>query len=659
MDNLVSLLTQLSDSQVRAFRHTATLFAMSLMTGLVRVLVTVTKVQKQMSQKLEREENMTSNKRDVSSVEVLIDKLEELKENQEETQKMLTYMFKSVFVHRYRDVVEDIRYLCLAELGVWLLECPMMFMEDSYLKYLGWCLHDKVGSVRLTCIKALLPLYSCRDMDKLVLLTDKFKERMVSLILDKEIDVSVYAIQLLECLVKYQPNTLTDQHCEMVYELVYSTHRTVSRAAGSFLQQRLFSPNMEVEQVRTKRGKMRLPNTKLIRDLMQFFIESEMPEYEAYLVDSFIDNPMVKDWECMTDLLIEEHGPEEEELDDSQETALIFLMVASIKQVVTGEPPSGRGPLRKVLSAKDNRQMALEKELMSTHFMSTLPQLIHKYLPDQAKVSKLLSIPQFMNLEMFTISRQEKALDSLLRLLQEVVEKHSEEVVLEEVFKTLILLCNPQSSSYTRCNARRAQLVAMVVKQFKESLEEYNSLIAGELEPDQDEIYFLELSSRKLSLLYNHYDIGQAEVWEDLLDLVKRGADRYKEDVSGWESEEAVRSALLGCYFGLMWDKRAGRRKGLRERVDRFIIVCRGLVVHAMASKLAEEAFISICDLLVLFGFVREGEEELRLKPSEEMADELVRYLGEQIFLEQERNGMEEDGELQVHAEKLLKKRLE
>ena len=203
----------------------------------------------------------------------------------------------------------------------------------------------------------------------------------------------------------------------MVYELVYSTHRTVARAAGSFLQQKLLMPSMAQEQVRTKRGKKRLANTPLLRNLIQFYIESDRPGYEAYLVDSLLDNPMVKDWECMTDLLVEECGQNEEDLDDSQETALVMLMVASIKQLVTGEFPAGRGPStgKRVNSAKDLRQMALEKEVVTTHFMVTLPSIMHKYLPDQVKVSQLLTIPQFMNLEMFTTSRQERALDGLLK----------------------------------------------------------------------------------------------------------------------------------------------------------------------------------------------------------------------------------------------------
>ena len=192
MDNLVSLLTMLSASQVRPFRHTSTLSSMSLMTALVHVWVTVSKVQQNMRQYLEREEDRSSNQRELDKMEKLATRLEEMEENQEEIQKMLTYMFKSVFVHRYRDVVDDIRCVCLTELGVWMMECPVLFMEDSYLKYLGWPLHDKVGSVRLCAIKSLLPLYGCREMkDKLVLFTEKFKERLVSLVLDKDLEVSV------------------------------------------------------------------------------------------------------------------------------------------------------------------------------------------------------------------------------------------------------------------------------------------------------------------------------------------------------------------------------------------------------------------------------------------------------------------------------------
>ena len=109
-------------------------------------------------------------------------------------------------------------------------------------------------------------------------------------------------------------------------------YRAVAQAAGEFLNVRLFSEQEMDPDLRTRRGKKRLANTPHIRDLVQFFIESELHEHGAYLVDSLIEsNDMMKDWECMTDLLLEEPGPNEEALDNNQETSLIEIMVCCIK----------------------------------------------------------------------------------------------------------------------------------------------------------------------------------------------------------------------------------------------------------------------------------------------------------------------------------------
>lgn len=70
----------------------------------------------------------------------------ELEENMEEIKNMLTYMFKSVFVHRYRDTLPEIRSICMTEIGIWMIKFSTNFLDDSYLKYIGWTLHDKVSS---------------------------------------------------------------------------------------------------------------------------------------------------------------------------------------------------------------------------------------------------------------------------------------------------------------------------------------------------------------------------------------------------------------------------------------------------------------------------------------------------------------------------------
>ena len=99
------------------------------------------------------------------------------------------------------------------------------------------------------------------------------------------------------------------------------------------------------------------------------------------------------------------------------------LKVCCIRQAATGEPPVGRGPTRKGLSAKELKQVSDDKQALTAHFIQALPHLLHKYLPDAEKIANLMVIPQYFDLDIYTTSRQEKNLDRLLSLIQEIVEK--------------------------------------------------------------------------------------------------------------------------------------------------------------------------------------------------------------------------------------------
>lgn len=144
MDNVISLLTGLSDSQVRAFRHTATLAAMKLMTALVDVALLVSINFDNAARQYDMERSKSADEISSERLEALIQKRTELEENMDEIKNMLTYMFKSVFVHRYRDTLPEIRGICMVEIGIWMQKFSQNFLDDSYLKYIGWTLHDKV-----------------------------------------------------------------------------------------------------------------------------------------------------------------------------------------------------------------------------------------------------------------------------------------------------------------------------------------------------------------------------------------------------------------------------------------------------------------------------------------------------------------------------------
>jgi len=43
------------------------------------------------------------------------------------------------------DAIAEIRAICIEEIGVWMKMYSDAFLNDSYLKYVGWTMHDKVG----------------------------------------------------------------------------------------------------------------------------------------------------------------------------------------------------------------------------------------------------------------------------------------------------------------------------------------------------------------------------------------------------------------------------------------------------------------------------------------------------------------------------------
>uniref|UniRef100_A0A182JTG5 SCD domain-containing protein n=1 Tax=Anopheles christyi TaxID=43041 RepID=A0A182JTG5_9DIPT len=666
MDNVISLLTGLSDSQVRAFRHTATLAAMKLMTALVDVALLVSVQFDMAARQYETERTKPRDKRAADRLESLMARRSELEENMDEIKNMLTYMFKSVFVHRYRDTLPDIRAICMSEIGIWMMKFSSNFLDDSYLKYIGWTLHDKVGDVRLKCLQALLPLYENEELKgKLELFTSKFKDRIVAMTLDKEYEAAVHAVKLVINILKSHQDILADKDSEIVYELVYSSHRGVAQAAAEFLNVRLFRADPNAPAVFTRRGKQRLPNTPLMRDLVQFFIESELHEHGAYLVDSIIDsNPMIKDWECYTDLLLEEPGQFEEMLDNKQESTLIEIMVSAVRQSATGEPPVGRGSSRKMtLSAKEIKQVQDDKQRLTEHFIQTLPLLLHKYSADAEKLTNLLAIPQYFDIELFTTTRQEANLQALLDKMTHVMSTHVDREVLETCAKTLEFLCTDGSAIYTRCDLVRSNVIDECVNRYKEAIDDYRNVIAGDEIPNEDEVYNVNISLKKVSTLFSCHNLNPWNLFDSLYqDIEERIAGKSTETGI---PKEALVYCIEACFFSINWglyhletamDRSQVPQEAheLSRNLHKYQNACNHLVQYDDESTVQEAAFMSICDLLVVFsdqlrGHADENIQSLVYAPNEEQQQLLNEFVQTTVFATEQEEGQDETRIEELH----------
>uniref|UniRef100_A0A1D5QYX3 Cohesin subunit SA n=1 Tax=Macaca mulatta TaxID=9544 RepID=A0A1D5QYX3_MACMU len=592
MDTVISLLTGLSDSQVRAFRHTSTLAAMKLMTALVNVALNLSIHQDNTQRQYEAERNKMIGKRANERLELLLQKRKELQENQDEIENMMNSIFKGIFVHRYRDAIAEIRAICIEEIGVWMKMYSDAFLNDSYLKYVGWTLHDRQGEVRLKCLKALQSLYTNRELfPKLELFTNRFKDRIVSMTLDKEYDVAVEAIRLVTLILHGSEEALSNEDCENVYHLVYSAHRPVAVAAGEFLHKKLFSRHdPQAEEALAKRRGRNSPNGNLIRMLVLFFLESELHEHAAYLVDSLWESSqeLLKDWECMTELLLEEPVQGEEAMSDRQESALIELMVCTIRQAAEAHPPVGRGTGKRVLTAKERKTQIDDRNKLTEHFIITLPMLLSKYSADAEKVANLLQIPQYFDLEIYSTGRMEK----------------------------------------------------------------------GE-EADDDDIYNVLSTLKRLTSFHNAHDLTKWDLFGNCYRLLKTGIEH------GAMPEQIVVQALQCSHYSILWqlvkitDGSPSKEDllVLRKTVKSFLAVCQQCLSN-VNTPVKEQAFMLLCDLLMIFSHQlmtggREGLQPLVFNPDTGLQSELLSFVMDHVFIDQDEENQSMEGDEEDEANKI------
>ncbi|KAJ6655567.1 hypothetical protein lerEdw1_005038 [Lerista edwardsae] len=616
LDNLVALLTGMSDSQVRAFRHTGTLAAMKLMTGLVCVAQSVIRQKDNSQRQYEAERTKGPSRRAPAKLEGLMEQRREFQEKQDELENLMNAIFKGVFVHRYRDLVPDIRAICIEEMGQWIQHYSTSFLADGYLKYIGWTLHDKQREVRLKCLCTLQGLYRSREVAaQMELFTSRFKERMVSMVLDKEPQVAVEAVKLLTLILQNAEDVLTDPDCERVLPLVYASSRPLAAAAGDFLYQKLF-----VLEARASEEEDRSEGTRVfLQLLLAFFIESQFHDHAAYLVDSLWDSAaaLLKDWPVLTGLLLEE--PPAEGLNDQQESSLIMILVASMRQATEGQPPVGRCTGKKPLSARERKAQAEDRLRLTRHLIPLLPQLLAKFSADAEKVVLLLETPRYFDLSLYSTGRLEKYLELLLAQLREVVEKHTDREVLEAASRTLHVLCSPELAFHSRVDFARSRLVDHLADKFQHEAAEL--LQSSFLEKEED-AYSVAATLKCITILHNAHDLTPWHFFKPCLRLLSHAVD----------TGEVPKQDQL---------------QSLKEKVSSFCSLCQSCLVD-MDAGIQEQAFVLLSDLLVIFGpqLTRgglEGLQELVYQAEASLQSQLAGFLMDRVFNHVQAEGAEDE----------------
>lgn len=297
---------------------------------------------------------------------------------------------------------------------------------------------------------------------------------------------------------------LEDKDCESVYEVVFHVNRSVSQAAGDFLNEKL------LEKLNDSQDDDH--NAAYIKLIIQFLIESELHDHPTYLIDSLWNkNDALKDWKCMTDLLLNKEN--DEQLDDAFECYLIEIITCCVQHASTGESPLMReqyaqgesAQTHTKLTQKEIKAIELGRVELTEHFIECLPQLIQKYNADADKLIFLLQIPTYFELKIYTNSRKEIYLDKLLDILQEIINKHTDTNVLHYCSACLAYLCNEDFAIYTKCNLIRSLIIDNLVNQFKTIMDSIK-----DRELDENELFQLVSCIKRLSVFSQNHNILNA-----------------------------------------------------------------------------------------------------------------------------------------------------
>ncbi|NWY59419.1 STAG2 protein, partial [Chionis minor] len=642
MDTVISLLTGLADSMVRAFRHTSTLAAMKLLTAVVSVHLNLD-VNKHNAQRLyEVEKKRISGKRTNYRLDQLERKRKEYEHKLLEIQNMMNAIFKGTFLNRYRDVIPEIRATCIEEICSWIKTYPDAFLNDSYLKYIGWMLYDKQAEVRLKCLLGLQGIYSRKELvSRMDLFTSRFKDRIVSMPLDKDHEVAVQAMKLLMLISQNCEDVLSAEDRETLYQFVYTTHRPLAVAAGEFLYKRLLSHEGD-EEVQPKGGGKFGASTDQLKRLIRFFLGSELHKHVAYLIDSLWDwaGKFLKDWECMTTLLLKNAKEDGEELSDAHESALIEIILATVREAAEGHPPVGRGAAKKILSVKEKKIQLEDCTKITEHFIMVLPQLLAKYSTDAQKVANLLQIPQYYDLDVYSTGHLEKQLDALLSGIKDIVTKHSDISVLEASSRTYYVLCSEEIAICSQVDRARTQLIDELMGELTQLLDDFWQKEEAFC-MDAEEISQMHSALRRVAVFHNAHDLTKWNLYDKTLRLLVFEMEHGSLPVL------MVLPALQCTYFSLLWQLAAVSENPHKEtlfalgrELRRFGQICTCFLCHK-EKDIREKAFLILCDWLLILSHQDSNNNEeavglLDYLPSTSLQEKLLLFIQDHVFMEEE-----------------------
>ncbi|GMN38154.1 hypothetical protein TIFTF001_007378 [Ficus carica] len=447
-DKCMDYIIALSCTPPRVYRQIASFMGLQLVTSFIAVAKVLGAQRETTRRQLDAE---TKKRAEGPRVESLNKRFSVTHEKITTLEEMMRKIFTGLFMHRYRDIDPNIRMSCIESLGSWILSYPSLFLQDLYLKYLGWTLNDKSAGVRKASVLALQNLYEVDDnVPTLGLFTERFSNRMIELADDNDISVAVCAIGLVKQLLRHQ--LLPDDDLGPLYDLLIDEPAEIRHAIGALVYDHLIAQKFNSSQSSTKgegSDSSEVHLGRMLQILREFSTDQIL---SIYVIDDV--------WEYM----------------------------------------------KAMKEAFDNNRKDITIAMMKNY-----PLLLRKFMADKAKVPSLVEIIVHMNLELYSLKRQEQNFKNVLQLIKEAFFKHGEKDALRSCVQA-INFCSVESQGELKDFARSKlkevedEIVAKLKSAMKEVADggdEYSLLV------NLKRLYELQLS-RAVPIEGLHEDIVNA-----------------------------------------------------------------------------------------------------------------------------------------------------
>ena len=610
IENIEVWVTTMSSSAIRPFRHTATVISLAIGTTLCGLATeNAENVAKTMRQKEGEQKRKTVNKDRVAGLQA---KVGEGERKRATTESILTDLFDTVYVHRYRDVDPKIRVDCVAALGTWIATAPDIFFGGQYLRYLGWVLSDTSAPTRAEVIKQLTRLFKKKeDVGRLRAFTERFRPRLVEMATrDAEASIRAATVELLDLI--RETGLLEPDDIDAIGRLIFDTEPRVRKAVAGFFAENindLFESTVEDlggeenlaealgEEIEDEYDRPRIAWLKLkclVEVLRTYDAEDEDSQVErneslnALGVDSrfslaalaiYVGVEEVKDWEVLAGYLLYDHSsiPQDAtdtdmtfktrcQLHEREEVLLLEVLNVAVKSRITEAIDSEKDKKGKITKARKEESHEIQEQTAS-HLVQVIPQLLKKFGASPATASAVLRLEHVLNLEIFQQLRLDStAYPALLDDINKQFVTHVDQGVLADA-STALLHARSFEDLEDVTEEKVSALWEDVIATFREiedrrATETLEDLI--ELTNTVHRISNLASVSDCVTVLESQPALSSkkgrtsstprtASPYSLLLNLIDDFGAPESEDGSSDEADDATASAIKAILFYYMW----------------------------------------------------------------------------------------------------------